>query len=368
MCWLHHGEVSQARAGIHSSHLKGNAMDRSQMPPGPVLTQMLLGNRVQQAIYVAAKLGIADLLVDGPMGAEALAQATSAHPGGLYRLLRALVGFGVFAEDAEGRFELTPLAVLLQKGPRSKRAFALWSGGVSYRLFGDLEYSVMTGEPAFDHLFGMEFFDYLAHNPEVGTLFDEFMSRQTAPVGPVVAAYDFAGAEIVVDVAGGRGELIAAILSTHPDMRGVLLDEPRVIEGARRVLAAAGVADRCETVCGDISELVPTGGDVYILKSVVHGMDDNEAARVLRNCRQAMNEGAKLLLVELVMPTGNDPHPARLMDLLMLAGTHGGHERTEEEFRSLFADAGLRMTNLMTTKYAYSVIEARAADNPSPGQ
>jgi cyclopropane fatty-acyl-phospholipid synthase-like methyltransferase len=322
---------------------------------------MLLGNRVQQAIHVAAKLGIADLLADGPMSADALANATGAHPGGLYRLLRALTGFNIFAQDAEGRFELTPLAELLQTNPRSKRAFALWSGGVNYRLFGELEYSVMTGEPAFDHLFGTEFFDYLAQNPETGYLFDEFMSRQTAPVGPVIAAYDFTGDNVVVDVAGGRGELVAAILAAHPEMRGVLIDEQRVIDGARRVLSAAGVADRCETICGDITKSVPQGGDVYILKSVVHSMTDHDAAQLLTKCKQAMNEGGKLLLVELVMPAGNEPHPARLMDLLMLAGTHGGYERTEEQFRALFADAGLQLTNLLHTKYAYSIIEARAS-------
>ncbi|MEO5953750.1 MAG: methyltransferase, partial [Chloroflexia bacterium] len=241
-------------------------------------------------------------------------------------------------------------------------AFALWSGGVNYRLFGELEYSVMTGEPAFDHLFGMEFFDYLAANPETGFLFDEFMSRQTAPVGPVIAAYDFTGDKVVVDVAGGRGELVAAVLAAHPEMRGILYDEERTVEGAKRVLAAAGVADRCEAVVGDITESIPTGGDVYILKSVVHSMTDKEVADLLRKCKQAMNEGGKLLLVELVMPKGNEPHPARLMDLLMLAGTHGGYERTEDQFRSVFADAGLKLTNLIHTKYAYSIVEARAVE------
>lgn len=335
-------------------------MDRSQMPPGPILTQMLLGNRVQQAIHVAAKLGVADLLADGPKSADELARATGANPNGLYRLMRALTGFNVFAQDPDGCFSLTPLAELLQKNPRSKRAFALWSGGVNYQLFGELEYSVMTGEPAFDHLFGMEFFDYLAANPETGFLFDDFMSRQTAPVGPVIAAYDFEGDRVVVDVAGGRGELVAAVLAAHPEMRGILYDEERTVEGAKRVLAAAGVADRCEAVVGDITKSVPRGGDVYILKSVVHSMTDKDAAELLIRCREAMNEGGKLLLVELVMPKGNEPHAARLMDLLMLAGTHGGYERTEDQFRAVFADAGLELTNLVHTKYAYSIIEARA--------
>lgn len=337
-------------------------MDKPQMSPGSILSQMLLGNRVQQAIYVAAKLGIADLLKDGPKGCDKLAQAAGAHADSLYRLLRVLASFGIFAEDEQGRFELTPLASLLQKETRnSKRAFALWSGGVSYQLFGSLEYSVLTGEPAFDHLFGMEFFEYLVQNPEVGVLFDGFMSRQTAPVGPVVAAYDFSGVNTVVDVGGGRGELLASILSAHPTLKGVLIDHSRVIQGARRVLEDAGVADRYETVCGDIFESVPGGGDAYILKSVVHGLNDENAAHLLRNCRRAMNDGAKVLLIEFVMPPGNDPFPGKLMDLLMLVGSHGGRERSEAEFRTLFAEAGLQLTSIMTTKYAYSVIEARAA-------
>jgi hypothetical protein len=336
-------------------------MNTSQMSSGAILSQMLLGNRIQQAIYVAAKLGIADLLKDGPQTSKELAQTIGAHAGSLYRLLRVLASFGIFAEDEQGRFEMTPLASLLQKGTRnSKRAFALWSGGVSYQLFGALEYSVLTGEPAFDHLFDMEFFEYLVQNPEVGILFDEFMSRQTAPVGPVIAAYDFAGVDTVVDVGGGRGELLAALLSAHPTLRGILVDNSRAIQGAKRVLEAAGVVDRCETICGDILESVPCGGDAYILKSVVHGFNDDDAARLLRNCHQAMNDGAKLLLIEFVMPPGNDPFPGKLMDLLMLVGSHGGRERTDAEFRALFAAAGLQLTNIMTTKYAYSVIEARA--------
>jgi len=337
-------------------------MEVTQMPPGQAMTQMLLGNRVQQAIYVAAKLRIADLLADGPKSAQELARATGAHPEALHRLLHALTGYGVFSRTDQGLFELTPLAALLQKDARnSKYVFALWSGGLSYELFGALEHSVMTGEPAFDHLFGMEFYHYLVEHPEVGTLFDAFMSRQTAPLGNVVAGYDFTGVNTVVDVGGGRGELLAAVLKAHPTMRGVLVDEPRVIEGAKPVLEAAGVADRCATVCEDILESVPCGGDTYILKSIVHGLDDAGAVRVLRNCRQSMNNGGRLLLLELVMPPGNEPHPAKLMDLLMLVGTHGGMERTKEAFRELLAAAELQLASIMETKYAYSVIEARAA-------
>jgi hypothetical protein len=337
-------------------------MTSPEMSPRKELARMLVGNQIQQAIYVAARLGIADLLKDGPHRSEELAQATGADPVSLYRVLRALASFGIFAEDEQGRFESTPLAALLQAGtPGSMRAFALWSGGVSYQAFGGLEYSVLTGKPAFEHHFGMEFYEYLARNPEVGTLFDELMAWNTGPVAQVVAAYDFSGVKTIVDVGGGRGVLLAAVLNANPGMWGLLVDEARVLQGAKSVLEAEGVDDRCMTVCADIYEEVPYGGDAYILKSVVHGVDDRKATRLLRNCREAMNDGGKLLLIEFIMPPGNYQFPGKLMDLLMLVGSHGGRERSEEEFRSLYAAAGFQLTNIMPTKYGYSVIEGVAA-------
>jgi hypothetical protein len=334
-------------------------MDPSQIPARKVLAQMLVGNQIQQAIYVATKVGIADLLKDGPKRNEELAQATGAHPKALYRLLRALASFGIFAEDEQNRFVLTSIASLLQKEILSPmRAFALWSGGVSYQAFGGLEYSVLTGRPAFEQVFGTEFFDYLAQNPEVGHLFDELMSQYTMPLAATVAAYDLSGDNVIVDIGGGRGDLLAAILHAHPMMQGVLFEHPRVIESAKFLLQSANVMDRCQLVCGDILEYVPRGGDVYLLKSVIHGLDDDRATHVLRNCQQVMRKSSKVLLVEFVMPPGNDPFPGKLMDLLMLVGCYG-RERTEEEFHSLFVAAGLRMVNLMTTKYGYSVMEGR---------
>jgi SAM-dependent methyltransferase len=323
--------------------------------------QLLVGNQLQQAVHVAARLGIADLLAGGPRAAEELAREAGADPGALRRLLRALAALGVFAEEAGGSWALTPAAELLRAGqPGSMRAFALWSGGVSYRVFGALEHSVRTGEPAFDRLFGAEFFEYLAAHPEDGAVFDEMMSWNTAPLAPLVAARGFAGTETVVDVGGGRGELVAGLLRAHPGMRGVLFDHPRVGPRAAAWLQAAGVADRCRVVCGDMLESVPPGGDAYLLKSVLHGLDDEAAARVLRNCRRAMHGGGRLLLVEFVLPPGNEPFPGKLMDLLMLVGGRG-RERTEEEFRSLLAGAGFLLADLVPTPYGLSVIEAGPA-------
>jgi hypothetical protein len=331
------------------------------LPPRRVLAQMLVGNQVQQAIYVAAQLGIADLLKQGPRKSRELAAATDSHPGSLYRLLRVLASLGIFAEDDQGCFALTPLAALLQQdAPESLRALALWSGGVSYRAFGELEHSVRTGEPGFEEIFGTDFFDYLARNPEAGARFDDLMTWNTAPVASVLAQYDLAGITTLVDVGGGRGAMLAAILCAHPAMQGVLVDHPRVLESARRALEAAGVAERCATVGADILREVPPEGDAYLLKSIVHGLDDAEAARLLARCREAVRPGGRLLLVELVMRSGNEPSPARLMDLLMLVGCRG-RERSEAEYRALLAGAGFRFISVLSTRFGYSVIEAAAA-------
>lgn len=324
------------------------------------LAQMLVGNQIQQAIYVAAKLGVADLLEDGPRDSADLAEVVGAHPDALCRLLRMLAGYGVVAAHDERRFSLTPLGELLRSGTqRSVRPFALWSGGVSYQAFGALEHSVRTGRPAFEHLFGQEFFTYLAEHPDSGEVFDEMMSRHTVPVAHAVAGYDFSGVNVVVDVGGGCGELLAAILSTHPAIRGVLVDRRRVLDEARRVFERAGVADRCRAVVGDIHRALPVG-DAYVLKSVLHGLPDDEAVRVLANCRSAMRPNGMLLVVEFVLPRDNEPSPALLMDLLMLVGCHG-RERTAAQFAQLFEAVGLQLADITATKHGYSVIEGRVA-------
>jgi ubiquinone/menaquinone biosynthesis C-methylase UbiE len=338
---------------------EGGAINAPSKPSRKLLAQMVLGNQVQQAIYVAAKLGIADLLNDGPKTSDELAQSTGADPTALSRLLRALASFGLFAQDEQRRFELTPLASLLETGPNSVRPFALWSGGVSYQAFGGLEYSVRTGKPAFENIFGMEFFEYLSKNQDAGDLFAELMSLHTAPIAPAVAAYDFSGVETVVEIGGGRGELLAAILSAHPHIRGVLVDSPQVVRSAETVLTAAGVAERCELLGQDIFKGVPGGGDCYLLKSVIHGLSDEQAAGLLSSCRRVMHETGKLLLVEFVIPEGNEPFAGKLMDLLMLVGCYG-RERSREEFELLLTASGFRLSKVIETKHGYSLIEGEA--------
>lgn len=327
--------------------------------PHAQLAEMLLGSQIQQAIFVAARLDLAGLLGDGSATASELAGASDAHARSLHRLMRALAGLGFYAEDEQGRFALTPLGRLLRSDePGSMRPFALWSGGVSYDAFGGLEESVRTGEPAFERIFGAEFFDYLARHPEWGAVFDQMMSRHTAPVARELASNGaLEGVRTLVDVGGGTGELLARILVARPELTGILVDHERVRDAAARHLGEAGVAERCSIVPADIAAAVPAGGDAYLLKSVLHGLDDDAARVVLRNCRAAMAAGGRVLLVELVLPPGNDRHPAKLMDLLMLIGCHGC-ERTEDEFRRLLASAGLRLAEVTPARNGYSLLEA----------
>lgn len=334
-------------------------------PAAPELLQWLMGNRLQQAICVAAKLGIADLVKDHPKEIGELAQATESHAPSLYRLMRVLAERGIFAETEPGLFRTTRHASLLQTDRSdSLRPVALWFGSVAYKVFGDLEYSVRTGQPSFDHIFGMEFFQYLQRNPDIGVLFNQVMTRQTAEVASSLpTAYDFSGIETLVDVGGGHGHLIAPILKAYPKMRGVLFDRPHVIAGINGLLDAAGVAKRCEIIGGDISQVIPSGGDAYLLKSIIHGVSDELAIKWLRNCYRAMNGKGKLLLVEYVIPPGNQSHPGKLMDLLMLVGTHGGHERTESEFKTLLGKAGFEFVRIVPTKTSYSVIEGTPVPN-----
>jgi hypothetical protein len=324
------------------------------------LFQMIMGFRITQMIYVVARLSIADLLKAGPQDVEALAQTTHTNGPSLYRLLRALAGLGIFAEDEQGRFTLTPLAELLQSGvPGSMRSRALHFGGQpEWQSWGELLYSITTGETAFRHVHGMDPWEYRAKNPELDANFNDFMYQQTATqTAAVIAAYDFSAIGTVVDVGGGYGALIAAILQENPQMRGILCDAPHVVRGAPPTLEAAGVSDRCELVPCNFFDSVPQGGDAYILKSIIHDWDEDSARAILTNCRRVIPQHGRLILVEHVIQPGNDPQMGKLVDLQMLVAL-GGRERTEAEFRALLGEAGFALTNIVPTQAHISVIEA----------
>jgi hypothetical protein len=336
--------------------------DSQSEAPFTALMRMMRGFQMTQLIYVAAKLGIADLIADGTKRSSDLADATGTHAPSLYRVLRALASVGIFAEDEQGRFGLTPLAQALRTGvPGSLRGAVLYNGDpVFQRVWGDLLHTVTTGENGFEHLYGMGAWAYREQNADLNAHFNAFMTEITGQdAEAIAAAYDFSGIKKLVDIGGGQGILIAAILQANPTLHGVVFDLPHVISGAQPVLSAAGVADRCELVTGDFFAELPEDlkSDGYILKSVIHDWDDADSLLILKNCRRAIQPQGKLLLVEHVIPVGNTPHPGKLSDINMLV-VLGGKERTEAEYRILLADAGFRLTRIIPTQRGRSIIEA----------
>ncbi|MBI3801360.1 MAG: methyltransferase [Deltaproteobacteria bacterium] len=333
------------------------------IPPPVAMLQMIAGLWMSRAIYIAAKLGIADLLKDKPQSSKELAQATGMHAPSLYRVLRALASVGVFAEDEQGCFALTPLAATLRSDlPGSLRAFAIAELGEDhYPAWGEVLHSVKTGEIAFDHLFGLDVWQYRSQHPEDGRIFDEAMASFSSVVNAaIVTSYDFSSIGNIVDVGGGDGSLITSILKANPGMKGVLFDLPHVIAGARRRIEAEGLAERCEVVAGDAFTSVPSGGDAYLLKWIIHDWDEEHSVAILKNCHRAMAEQGKLLLVEARVPPGNTPSFHKFMDLNMLVMT-GGRERTEVEYQALLEAAGFRLTRTIPTPSEMDVMEGARA-------
>jgi hypothetical protein len=332
----------------------------TSVTPTQAVLQVIAGFWLARCVYIAAKLGLADLLQGGAKTPAELAVQTGTHAPSLYRVLRALASNGWLEEDSEGRFSATPLTAGLQTGaPGSLRALATTElGEEHYPAWGNLLFSVRTGDLAFDEVFGMPNWQYWAGHPEHAGVFNRAMSEMTAIIEPAVLSIcDFSGARTIVDVGGGRGTLISAILRAYPDARGVVVDLPHVIEQGRELIAANGLQDRCEMVGGDFFKQVPSGGDVYLLKWVIHDWDDAKATAILKNCHAAMPPHARLLLIEAPLPPGNDPSLHKLMDVNMLVMT-GGRERTEAEYRSLLAEAGFEVTRVTVTPLELGVLEA----------
>ena len=296
------------------------------------------------------------------MTSEALAAAARAHPGALYRVLRALASVGIFAKDESGFFRTTPIAELLRTdSPESLRAFVIMLGEPeSWVAWGDVLHSVRTGKPAFEHAFGVPLFRYMAEHHDAAQIFDEAMTRRSATENAaVVAAYDLAEASTVVDVAGGQGSLLLEILVAFPHLCGVLFDVPHVVDGARRLLRGTDIGSRCRLHAGDFFvDALPAYADVYVLTKVIHDWNDQRAREILQACRRAMSGNARLLLIEPVVPRGNEPSIAKLLDLFMMVWP-GGRERTEAEHQALLASAGLDMCRTIPTASALSIIEAR---------
>lgn len=348
---------------VPSSNPQQPSVNKNGAPPEAVLTEILLGSLASQSLYVAAKLGIADLLADGPKRVDELARAADAHAPSLYRVLRALASLGVFAEQDDHVFALTPAAEALRSDkPNSLRDVAIfWGEDWHWEVWGKILYSVRTGKSAWAQLHGEQVFEYFEKNKAAGEIFNRAMSSfSTVATKAVAEAYDFSGIDTLIDIAGGHGRLLTGVLEANPSMRGVLFDLPHVIEGAVETISKTDVSERVETVSGDFFASVPAGGDAYIMKHIIHDWDDDRALAILRNIRQAMKPGGRVLVVEAVIADGNGQDFGKLLDIEMLVSP-GGKERTAKEYEELFERAGLRMTRIVPTKSPYSVIEAVAA-------
>lgn len=333
------------------------------LSPDQQLLQMISGTWVSQAIFVAAKLGVADQLQEGPRSPTDLAAIANVHPRALYRVLRALASVGIFVEHDDGRFGLTPMAELLRSDrPGSLRPFAVMMGSEwVWRSWGEIMHSVTSEMPAFDKLYGAPLFDFWARNPEAARVdIEGLTSRSAGENAAIVAAYDFSKAATVVDVGGGQGSLLAAILSANPMSRGTLFDLPHVIATAAATFREAGLAGRCDLVAGTFFQSIPAGCDIYVIKKVIHDWDDEQAAAILRTIRAALPDRARLLLLEPVIPQGNEPSYAKLLDLLMLVYP-GGRERTEAEHRDLLAGAGFSLERVVPTASPITILEAAPA-------
>jgi ubiquinone/menaquinone biosynthesis C-methylase UbiE len=351
-------EMDTPHRDIHA-RAPQNAAVAAALPPEAVLTQMLAAPLITQALRVVAELGVADLLAGGARAVEELAAETGAHAPSLYRFMRALASCGVFAETGERRFELTPVAELLRSDAEgSMRDLAVFMGADwHWRVWGDAPYSARTGRVAWEHVHGKEVFPYFAEHEEEARVFDGAMTSLSKMVAKaVVEAYDFSSTGKLADIAGGHGSLLAAILRANSHLKGLLFDVPQVIADAQRHVEAEGVARRCELASGDFFESVPAGADAYLMKHIIHDWDDARAHTILRNCHRAMPADGKLLLVEMVVPAGNEPHFAKIQDLEMMLSP-GGLERTEGEFRALFTAAGFELTRIIPIASPMSVIE-----------
>jgi hypothetical protein len=324
------------------------------------MRRLIMGFRATQLVYVAAKLGIADRLADGPQDLAALAAASSAHPRALYRLLRALASLGIFAETSDGRFSLTRLAETLRRDtPGSLRDVALLYGDEwLWSAYGRMAHSVQTGRSAFEHVHGQTFYDYLHNRPETAATFDRAMTAFSAhEAAAILNAYDFSGASTLVDVGAGQGALMIAILRARPRTRAILFDQAGVVEHARAVATDAGVSGRVTIAPGDFFESVPAGGDVYVLKSVLHNWEDPDSIAILKNCRAAMSNRSRLLVVERVVPEGNAASEAKLFDINMMV-VPGGLERTTTEYRNILEASGFDLTRVIPTAAPVSILES----------
>ncbi|MGQ0540343.1 MAG: methyltransferase [Blastocatellia bacterium] len=329
------------------------------LPPQALLLQMGLGALVGQALGVAAELSIADHLNDGPRSISDLADTLGVHERSVYRVMRSLASVGIFTEVGERTFANTPLSETMRSDvPGSMRGtLRFMARPWHYQVWGNMLEAVVTGETAWNRTYDEKLFEWFGEHSEEGEIFNQAMTEISAMAAPVVvAAYDFTGIDTLADIAGGHGLLLSQILRANPAMKGILFDMDHVIAGAGEMLEIKGVADRVQAVSGDFFVEVPAA-DAYIMKHIIHDWDDERAITILKSIHRAMNGDGHVLLVEMVVPEGDEPHPSKILDLEMLT-LPGGTERTEKEYVQLVAAAGFKLNRIVPTQSAFSIIEA----------
>jgi len=330
------------------------------VPPHAQVIQMATASWVSAIVYAAAQLGVTDHLTSGARSAEEIAGPLAVHAPSLHRLMRSLAGLGILTESEGQRFGLTPLGEALVTGaPGAARSTVIaFCNPAFWHSWEEIVYSVQTGKKGFDKAHGMPLFDFLARNPEAASLFSEAMVGFHGAEPPAVASgYDFSTIGTVVDVGGATGNMLAAIVSRHPTTRGVLFDMPHVVQDAPALLHARGVEDRVSIESGSFFERVPAGGDAYLLSHVIHDWSEEQCLTILGHVRSVIKPDGRLLIVEMVLPPGDTPHPGKVLDIAMLV-VPGGQERTEAEYATLLGKAGFRLMRVVPTESAVSVVEA----------
>jgi len=331
-------------------------MRPNELPQPAQLMKFIVGKWISKPIYVAAELGIADMLAEDPKSIEELAQTSQSHAPSLYRMMRALASVGIFFETEGKRFELTPMAECLKNG--AMRSVALmFNSDWSDKAWGYFLDSVKTGDTAFEKAHGMSVSDWLENNPQAAKVFNEANAvKAVNSHRAIVDVYDFSGVNTLTDVGGGLGALMAEILIVNPLMNGVVADIPSVIQKARKIIRSRGLEDRCEAVGCDFFKEIPAGSDGYLMSHILHDWSAEQCKTILTNCHKAMKPESKLLVVEMIVPPGNQPSMAKLLDLEMLVTT-GGCERTEKEFKILLETSGFKLSRTIATKESIFVIE-----------
>ncbi|HEX4921524.1 MAG TPA: methyltransferase [Candidatus Bathyarchaeia archaeon] len=332
--------------------------DNPSRLPGEILFGIGSASRNVQALYVVAKLGVADHMTGDPTDSIQLASKVGADPMALFRVMRSLAALGVFTQDSSDRFGLTPVSQLLRTdNPESMRDVAIYFGEEPYRAAAELLHTVMTGETAFNHVYGKGHFDYLAEHPEASKTFNAFMTQSARRFGRPLEHVNLDGKHLIVDVGGGRGTILAHILRTNPELKGILYDLPHGVAEAGSFLKENGVADRCKIITGSFFDSVPEGGDVYLLSRILHDWPDETAQLILANCRKAISHNGTLLIREAVIPEGDTPSPGKQTDLQMLIML-GGTERSEPEWRQLLKKSKFELKTLTKTGGPFDLIYA----------